>query len=171
MKKENTKKFIVVAVILILAVLLIVMIVVIWRLKVMGQSPANLVVDSGATSEESGDPLASLADRQVYFAGMEDQMIGKDTIVELSNLPENEEILMSYEILDADTGESLHRTDLIPSGTHTSWIPGETLNTGTYHLIFHQMPYLPYPDSDSGYLPLTNANNEVTFTIIGEESS
>ena len=170
MDKEKQKRIILLAVIFLLAALLIVLIVVIRNITMKSGTPGNLVVETGALDPADQDPYESLFDRQVYFAGMEDQMIKSDTVVELSNLPENEDIFMSYEILDADTGESLHHTDLIPSGTYVPWVPGETLPPGTYHLIFHQMPYLPDPKSGGSYLPLTNANNEVTFTITGEMS-
>ncbi len=116
--------------------------------------------------EASAEPTVEeqLADRQVYFSGVGDETLAYDTEISLDNLPENEDFMMKYVITDLDSGENVFETGLIPSGECVKWIPGHSLGEGEHHLNFHIAPY--YPQGDQ-YLPLTSANNEVTFTIGG----
>ena len=165
--KENKRNSKLLVVLIGIALLILIVLLMILFYKQQEKKPGNLTVDTTATdiSEEKEDPLAALKDRQVYFAGYDDLTAGQDTVIELSNLPDNAEILMKYDILDAKTMESIYQTDLIESGLHVSWCPAQDLEPGTYQIIFHQMPYYPYAESDSGYLPLTNASNEITLTV------
>ena len=124
----------------------------------------SLMVDT--RSEKGGEKRGSLADiladRQVYFAGIENATISRDTVIYLENMEENGDILMQYKISDKATGEVLESTGLIPSGEQVAWSPGEKLKEGTYTLIFHEKPFYPY---EGDYVALTQGNNEVTITI------
>ena len=123
-----------------------------------------LMVDTRAEKGESdGKSLIDiLGDRQVYFAGIENAVISSDTVISLENMEENEDILMQYEITDKESGEVLETTGLIPAGEQVAWKPGEKLKTGTYTLVFHEMPFFPF---EGEYVALTQGNNEVTITI------
>lgn len=125
---------------------------------------AALMVDTRAKGSEAekGSLAELLADRQVYFAGIEDAVISEDTVIYLENLKENGDILIQYEVIDKENGESLETTGLIPSGEHVAWVPGEALEKGTHTLILHESPFYPY---EGEYFALTQGNNEVTFTI------
>ncbi len=129
------------------------------------EEPRNvaLVLDTRASAEKEEDNLAELlADRQVYFAGIEDATINRQTVIYLENMKENDDILMQYEITDKDTGEVLETTGLIPSGEHVDWIPGEKLADGSYTLVFHEKPFYEYKGE---YVALTQGNNEVAIRI------
>ena len=123
-----------------------------------------LMVDTRAKSgeKEGGGLIDILTDRQVYFAGLEDAVIAKDTEIFLENMEENGDILLQYEICDKATGEVLETTGLIPAGEHVAWTPGETMESGTYTLSFHEKPFYPY---EGEYVALTQGNNEVKITI------
>ena len=133
------------------------------------ESPADIGIGSLMVDTRSekgkgaGGSLADLlADRQVYFAGIENATISQDTVIYLENMEENDDILMQYEITDKETDEVLETTGLIPAGEQVAWTPGEKLKAGTYTLIFHEKPFYPY---DGDYAALTQGNNEVVFTI------
>ncbi len=127
----------------------------------------NLVIDTRSSAEgtEKSSLAEALEDRQVYFAGIEDCVISGNTDIYLENVSENEDILMKYDIVDKDTGNVLESTDLIPSGEHVAWNAGSVLSEGEHTLIFRQSPYFPWDEAESGYVPLTQANNEVIVTI------
>ena len=49
----------------------------------------GMVVDARVTGEESGQPAENpLAGRSVYFSGIEDTVIGRETVVRLDNKSE-----------------------------------------------------------------------------------
>ncbi len=126
----------------------------------------NMVLDTRSTTDQAkkNSPLAS---RSVYFAGIEDAALAKDSQIALDNLPENEDFLLKYEITDTATGELVFETDLIPSGERVLWTPGETLAPGTYKLSFLEKPF--YKDEKTGeYTPLTSGNNVVTIVIVDQ---
>ncbi len=126
---------------------------------------ANLYLDS--RREEAGEKNKEdpLADRQIYFSGVGDGLLGYDTEICLENMAENEDFMMKYVVTDLDSGAQVFETGLIPSGEYVAWIPGHELGTGEFHLNFHISPY--YPQGDQ-YLPLTSANNDVVFTIVDD---
>lgn len=125
----------------------------------------GMVVDARATGETSVETAENpLAGRSVYFSGIEDTTISRETVVQLDNREENLDFLLRYEIYDAGTGELVFETDLIPSGQHIDWVPGETLEPGEYTLDFLQIPYYPEPSGE--YISLTQGSNQVTLAIL-----
>lgn len=104
-----------------------------------------------------------LADRNVFFAGYVDATLSKTSTVALENLPDNEEFLMKYTITDTETNEVVFETGLITSGQCVVWIPGETLEAGTYDLQFLANPY--FQEEDGTFTPLTAGSNTVQYTI------
>jgi len=125
---------------------------------------SSLVLDTRASGEQTKElSLAEiLADRQVYFAGIDDVTISRSSVIYLENMPENEDILMQYEIVDKASGVTLETTGLIPAGESISWVPGEQLADGSYTLIFMEKPFYEYQGE---YIALTQGNNEVNITI------
>ena len=124
----------------------------------------GMVVDTRATRDgdgaTGGNPLAG---RSVYFSGIGDAAIGRDTAVRLDNREENLDFLMRYEVYDTGTGGLVFETGLIPSGRYVDWVPGVTLGPGEYTLDFLQIPYCPGPSG--GYTGLTQGSNRVTLAI------
>lgn len=122
----------------------------------------NLVVDERATIERR-DPYKALSNRQVYYAGIEDCTVNKNTVIYLENLEDNGDILMKYDIYVGD--EKVFETDLIPSGNHVEWKPSDSLKSGkTYKINLQQTPY--YPLENGEYLSLTSPINTVNITIL-----
>lgn len=104
-----------------------------------------------------------LADRNVFFAGYVDATLSKTSTVALENLPDNEEFLMKYTITDLGTNEVVFETDLITSGQCVVWVPGETMEAGTYDLQFLANPY--FQEEDGTFTPLTAGSNTVQYII------
>ena len=128
-------------------------------------SPGGMVVDTRAAQDGGGESAENpLAGRSVYFSGIEDTAISRETVVRLDNREENLDFLLRYEIYNAGTGELVFETNLIPSGQHIDWVPGETLEPGEYTLDFLQIPY--YPDPSGEYVSLTQGSNQVTLAIL-----
>ncbi len=121
----------------------------------------NLVIDTsaGAISEAS----EALADRRVYFAGIQDGAISKSSPILLKNPEANEDIVLQYTIVEEGSDETIFQTDLIESNKAVEWIPGDYLAAGDHTLVFMEQPY--YQTAD-GWLPLTAGNNSVTITIV-----
>lgn len=131
-----------------------------------GRIPATggLVVDTRATDGRAAEPEADpLAGRNVYFSGIEDASIGPGTVVQLDNREENLDFLLRYEVYDGE-GNLVFETDLIPSGQHVDWIPGETLGAGEHTLDFHQIPY--YLDGEGHFTGLTQGSCQATLAIL-----
>ena len=124
----------------------------------------NLLIDTGATDEET-EAVKALTDRNVYFAGMDNITADADTVIRLENLKENDDILISYTILDNGTGRELFHTDLIPAGQHVDWKPSESVEAGSYDICYVQNPV--WQDGDGNYIPLTSADNMATLTLKG----
>jgi len=124
----------------------------------------GLVVDTRATDagteEQEADPLAG---RNVYFSGIEDTAISRETVVQLDNREENLDFLLRYEIYDGD-GNLVFETDLIPSGQHVDWVPGEMLGAGEHTLDFLQIPY--YVSGDGEFTGLTQGSCQATLAIL-----
>lgn len=116
--------------------------------------------------EDKDDLAKILADMQVYFCGIEDAVINDSSVVYLENDKENKGIYMRYVITDKDTGEVLEVTDLISAGDCVEWVPGEKLSKGEHTLIFNEAPFFQWKEAENGYVPLTQANNEVVFTVM-----
>ena len=126
-----------------------------------------LGLDTRATASKDTLSLEdALKDRQVYFSGIEDTCVNSNTVVYLENAAENEDIYMVYQIIDKDTGAVYEITDLIPAGEHVEWEPADYLTEGEHTLIFNEMPYFAWEGSETGYVQLTQANNEVVFTVL-----
>ena len=78
----------------------------------------GIIIDTAATSDSAGLAKNPLADRQIYFAGINDCIIDHDSMIYLENPAENEDIYIAYKIFDAETDALVYETDLIPSGEH-----------------------------------------------------
>lgn len=124
----------------------------------------GLVVDTRAADTQAAGPVADpLAGRNVYFSGIEDAAISRETVVQLENQEENLDFLLRYEIYDGD-GELVFGTDLIPSGQHVDWVPGETLGAGVHTLSFLQIPC--YVDGAGECISLTQGSCQATLAIL-----
>lgn len=122
---------------------------------------ANIQIDTRATDEEkAANPLAN---RQVFFSGINDADVNAKTVVYLENLPENEDFYMTYQVEDKDSGEIVFETGLIPAGEHVEWTIGDSLSVGEHNLIFHEKPF--WLDAEGNKVPLTSGNNEAVFTV------
>lgn len=169
-KKENRKKWrkVLPAVLTAVVILTVIAAFFLGRTQRGGEaesSPGGMVVDTRAAQDGGGESAENpLAGRNVYFSGIEDAAIGRETVVRLDNREENLDFLLRYEIYDAGTGKLVFETDLIPSGQHIDWVPGETLEPGEYTLDFLQIPY--YPDPSGEYVGLTQGSNQVTLAIL-----
>lgn len=122
----------------------------------------NLIIDTsaGAVNEAS----EALADRRVYFAGIQDGAISKSSPILLKNPEANGDIMLQYTIVEEGSEEPIYQTNLIESNKAVEWIPGDYLDLGDHTLIFMEQPY--YQTSDGGWLPLTAGNNSVAITIV-----
>jgi len=131
------------------------------------EAASYLNLDTRATTSKDRTSLNEvLKDRQVYFSGIEDSSVNENTVVYLENAPENEDIYMVYKIIDKETGDIYEVTDLIPAGEHVEWEPSLILPKGEHTLIFNETPYFKWDESETGYVQLTQANNEVVFTVL-----
>ena len=127
----------------------------------------TLGLDTRATASKDRTTLdEALKDKQVYFSGIEDTNVTDNTVVYLENAEENEGIYMVYQIIDKETGEIYEITDLIPAGEHVEWMPTEDLYEGEHTLLFIETPFFAWEESETGYVQLTQANNEVVFTVL-----
>ena len=123
----------------------------------------NVVIDTGATDEETQSIINELSGRYVEFAGISDATINRQSVIRLENLASNEGMLMKFIITDTKTNEVVKETDMIPAGQHIDWCPGETIEPGEYTWSFKQIPYYPV---NGDYMELTTGNNLATFTIV-----
>ncbi len=109
------------------------------------------------------DTKTPLEDRQVYFAGYDDFTVGKGNIIYLENMPENEDILMAYEIYVDD--KLIHKTGMIPSGKYSEWMPADEMEAGEYDISIKNIPYYSYNGED--YFTLSfQPSNTVHMTIV-----
>ncbi len=125
------------------------------------KKPSNFRIESHAT--EKTELSEALKGRQVYFSGIEDMTISKTSIIHLENLPENEDIMMVYEIKEGD--KVLKTTEMIPAGMDIEWVSGKVLDAGKHELSFIQHPFYMYQGK---YIPLTVTRNEVSIEIGGQ---
>lgn len=117
-------------------------------------------IDKSEAVAKKENPLAN---RNVFFAGYTDATISKTSSIILENLPDNKDFLMKYEITNLETGEVVYETNLITSGQCVLWVPGETLEEGTYKLQFLAKPY--FQEENGNFLPLTAGSNTVQYII------
>lgn len=118
-----------------------------------GQNKAEVI-------EAQKNPLSG---RNVFFAGYADAAFTKTTAVALENLPENEDFLMKYTVINTEDGTVAFETDLIRSGQCIAWIPGESLEPGTYQFQILQSPY--YQSGEGEFIPLTAGTTDVCYEI------
>ncbi len=125
-------------------------------------SVTNISIDRRANNKEVELVAENeLIDRQVYFSGIEDCIVDKNSVVLLENRKENRDFYMAYEI--SVDGNVIFSTEMIPSGNHIQWKPSNYLTAGTYIVSFKQMPYY---EKDGEYIQLTSPTNEVEITVI-----
>ena len=101
--------------------------------------------------------------RNVFFAGYADAILNRTTTVALENLPDNEDFLMKYTVINTEDGTVVFETNLIQSGQCVAWMPGETLEPGIYNLQILQSPY--YLVDGENFIPLTAGTTDVCFEI------
>ena len=105
-----------------------------------------------------------LSGRNVFFAGYADATINKNTTIALENLPDNEDFLIKYTIINTEDGSIVFETNLVQAGQCVVWVPGETLEAGVYNLQFLQSPY--WHDGNGNFTPLTAGTTDVCDTIV-----
>ena len=116
--------------------------------------------DKAEVVESRKNPLS---ERNVFFAGYADATLTKSTAVALENLPDNEDFLMKYTVINTEDGTVVFETDLIRSGQCIVWIPGESLEPGTYQFQILQAPY--YQSGEDEFIPLTAGTTDVCYEI------
>ncbi len=153
--RSNTIKNIVIIILSVLCFFSIVVFTLVFANR-HGKAPVKTSINGGASSGKYIDSKAGtvkdvvddnspLANRYVYYAGLEDSVIKKDTAVYLENLKKNEDIFMAYEVYD-DKGNLVFETNLIPSGEFIRWIPGENFESGEYEFSIKHIPYYGFTD-------------------------
>ena len=95
------------------------------------------VQDKAEVVEAQKNPLSG---RNVFFAGYADATLTKTTTVALENLPDNEDFLMKYTVINTEDGTVVFETNLIQSGQCVAWMPGEILEPSIYNLQILQSP-------------------------------
>lgn len=105
-----------------------------------------------------------LSGRNVFFAGYADATINKNTTVALENLPDNEDFLIKYTIINKEDNSTVFETNLIQAGQCVVWVPGETLEPGTYNLQILQSPY--WHDGAGNFTPLTAGSTDVCYELV-----
>ena len=124
----------------------------------------NVAGDTVSSNDKASQETNPLFGRNVYFSGLSDSVLNKDTVVYLENLVDNQpDIYMQYEIIDKATGNLVYKTDLIPAGEMIVWVAADVLSPGAYDLIFRETPFW---ENGENYIQLTGGENEVHFTII-----
>lgn len=172
MKKKDILFFVVIGVLCSIMIVLFVMLLQIRNSKDAASSDEvniepvivseQLSIDNRATDKEKTGGVSALSGRQVYYAGLEDCVIGPKTVVYLENLEENVDIYMKYEV--TVDGKLVFETDLIPPGEYVEWLPAEVLEAGkTYEVYLKETPY--YEESEGNFLALTSPTNMVNITV------
>lgn len=119
-------------------------------------------VEAGAgETEENGE--TPLSGRNIYFSGVEDAVIGMDSVVCLENSVENGDFLMKYEVYEAEGGELVYESGLIASGGSVDWMPGGSLGAGEHLLTYLQIPC--YMDGEGNHISLTRGSCQAWIKI------
>lgn len=116
--------------------------------------------DKAEVVEAQKNPLSG---RNVFFAGYADATLTKTTTVALENLPDNEDFLMKYTVINTADDSVVFETNLIRAGQCVVWVPGEELEPGTYQFRILQSPY--YQSRDDEFIPLTAGTTDVCYEI------
>ncbi len=153
--KSNTIKNVAIIVLSVLCFLSIVVFTFIFLVNGRSKALAKASINGGTsgkyidpntgTVKDITDNDSPLVNRYVYYAGLEDSVIKKDTAVYLENLKKNEDIFMAYEVYD-DKGNLVFETNLIPSGEFVRWVPGENFESGEYEFSIKHIPYYGFAD-------------------------
>lgn len=152
---------------IVLTVSVVTSIICLWKInntRTDKNSQAVIVDTRSEDTPETESVASELSGKTISFAGINDTSLKNQGRIKLENLPDNKEFLMTYTITNADTGEEVFKTDMIPAGKCVMWTPSETLDPGEYHFSFLETPY--YQAKDGEYIPLTSGNNEVTITLL-----
>ena len=118
------------------------------------------VQDKAEVVEAQKNPLSG---RNVFFAGYADATLTKTTTVALENLPDNEDFLMKYTVINIADDSVVFETNLIRAGQCVVWVPGEELEPGTYQFRILQSPY--YQSRDDEFIPLIAGTTDVCYEI------
>ena len=118
------------------------------------------VRDKAEVVEAQKNPLSG---RNVFFAGYADATLTKTTAVALENLPDNEDFLMKYTVINTADDSVVFETNLIRAGQCVVWVPGEELEAGTYQFRILQAPY--YQSGEDEFIPLTAGTTDVCYEI------
>lgn len=118
------------------------------------------VQDKVEVVEAQKNPLSG---RNVFFAGYADATLTKTTTVALENLPDNEDFLMKYTVINTADNSVVFETNLIRAGQCVVWVPGEELEPGNYQFQILQSPY--YQSGEDEFVPLTAGTTDVCYEI------
>ena len=116
--------------------------------------------DKAEVVEAQKNPLSG---RNVFFAGYADATLTKTTTVALENLPDNEDFLMKYTVINTADDSVVFETNLIRAGQCVVWVPGEELEPGTYQFRILQSPY--YQSRDDEFIPLIAGTTDVCYEV------
>ena len=116
--------------------------------------------DKAEVVEAQKNPLSG---RNVFFAGYADATLTKTTTVALENLPDNEDFLMKYTVINTADDSVVFETNMIRAGQCVVWVPGEELEPGTYQFQILQSPY--YQSEEDEFIPLTTGTTDVCYEI------
>ena len=116
--------------------------------------------DKAEVVEAQKNPLSG---RNVFFAGYADATLTTTTTVALENLPDNEDFLMKYTVINIADDSVVFETNLIRAGQCVVWVPGEELEPGTYQFRILQSPY--YQSGEDEFVPLTAGTTDVCYEI------
>ena len=136
---------------------------IVYQVRLPKKTAANMQVDTRATDEEISADRGELSDRSIFFAGIEDAVIRKGSLIALKNLEQNGDFVMKYKIFDAISDDLLFETDLIPAGEHVNWDPSVNFDEGKHTVAFVEEPYW---EKDGDYIPLTSGRNVVNIEIL-----
>lgn len=153
-KKKKTVKRVVTAVI---ALILLIGGLVFAPGLISPKGPGNVNLTTG---EDIAAPV-DLSDKYVSYAGIPDATISSESVVQLKNLEENDDIIMKFQVYEGD--KMLYETDYIPSGQYLNWEAGKELKNGAHNLSLVQTPMI---EVDGEYIPLTSGTCEFTLTKV-----
>lgn len=165
-KKNNSKVIAIIVLVLLILAALITNIVIMSEKNDTPESaqPGSLVLDTTATEEQNTEFVDPLADRYVELTGYDDMVISDNQQIFLKNLPENDDFVIQYTIINNKTKEQIYQTDLIPSGQGVYWTPSENMEAGEYEIAIVQSPYWLNPQTNE-YQPLTSGSNIINMTV------
>lgn len=157
-KKEKMKKTVkrIIAVLILLLLLLLG-----WKVFAPDRDPGNVSLVTGEQIIDPDSPTGILKNKYISYAGITDQTISSESVVELKNLEDNAGVVMKFEVYEGDN--LLYETDYVGAGQFLTWEAGKDLSVGAHDLKLKQIPKM---DIDGQYIPLTSGSCEFTLTKV-----